>query len=105
MTSTNVSVPGTATPYLIVSSDSHAGPSLKNALRPYCPAKYLDEFDDFAHMPSNARGAPGTRGRDWSKPRAVRFCSRHAPRPSAAQARPIRARDFVTWTPPASPPK
>ena len=31
---------------LIVSSDSHAGPSLKRDLRPFCPKKYLDEFDE-----------------------------------------------------------
>lgn len=32
---------------LIISSDSHAGPSLEKSLRPYCPTKYLDAFDDF----------------------------------------------------------
>jgi predicted TIM-barrel fold metal-dependent hydrolase len=37
-----------AEPILIVSSDSHAGPSLTRDLRPFCPARYLDEFDDFA---------------------------------------------------------
>lgn len=34
-------------PYLIVSGDSHAGPSLKSQLRDYCPKKYLDRFDEF----------------------------------------------------------
>jgi predicted TIM-barrel fold metal-dependent hydrolase len=34
--------------YLIVSSDSHAGPSLEKSLRPYCPKEYLDDFNDFA---------------------------------------------------------
>jgi predicted TIM-barrel fold metal-dependent hydrolase len=48
MTSTDASVAGAETAYLIVSSDSHAGPSLKNDLRPYCPAKYVDALDDFA---------------------------------------------------------
>jgi predicted TIM-barrel fold metal-dependent hydrolase len=33
--------------YLIVSSDSHAGPSPEKYLRPYCPEKFLPEFDDF----------------------------------------------------------
>jgi predicted TIM-barrel fold metal-dependent hydrolase len=34
--------------YLVVSSDSHAGPSLERDLRQYCPASYLQDFDDFA---------------------------------------------------------
>jgi predicted TIM-barrel fold metal-dependent hydrolase len=34
-------------PYLVISADSHASPSLEHALRPYCPAKYLQQFDDF----------------------------------------------------------
>jgi predicted TIM-barrel fold metal-dependent hydrolase len=34
-------------PYLVVSTDSHAGPSLEHHLRPYCPAHCLPEFDDF----------------------------------------------------------
>ncbi len=38
---------GTDEPYLIVSSDSHAGPSLEHQLREYCPAAYLERFDDF----------------------------------------------------------
>jgi len=33
--------------YLIVSSDSHAGPNPEKYLRPYCPEQYLPEFDDF----------------------------------------------------------
>jgi predicted TIM-barrel fold metal-dependent hydrolase len=33
--------------YLVVSSDSHAGPSLEHSLRPYCPKEYLREFDEF----------------------------------------------------------
>ena len=35
-------------PYLVVSGDSHAGPSLEQDLRPYCPKKYLAQFDAFA---------------------------------------------------------
>src|SRR5579862_9373266 len=31
----------------IVSGDSHVGPRLKEDLRPYCPKKYLEEFDRF----------------------------------------------------------
>ncbi len=37
-------------PYLIVSGDSHAGPSLEHQLRPYCPQRYLDQFDDFVAL-------------------------------------------------------
>jgi hypothetical protein len=33
--------------YLIVSSDSHAGPNPEKYLRPYCPEQYLPEFDDY----------------------------------------------------------
>ena len=35
------------TPYLVISSDSHAGPSLERSLRPYCPPEYLEPFDAF----------------------------------------------------------
>jgi predicted TIM-barrel fold metal-dependent hydrolase len=34
--------------YLIVSADSHVGPSLARDLRPYCPRDTLDDFDAFA---------------------------------------------------------
>ena len=33
-------------PYIVVSTDSHAGPRMETQLRPYCPAKYLDVFDE-----------------------------------------------------------
>lgn len=33
--------------YLIVSTDSHVGPLMKEQLRDYCPPKYLEEFDDY----------------------------------------------------------
>jgi predicted TIM-barrel fold metal-dependent hydrolase len=35
-------------PYLIVSCDSHAGPSLTRTLRSYCPTKHLADFDEYA---------------------------------------------------------
>lgn len=35
-------------PYVVVSTDGHAGPFLKRDLRPYCPAEHLDDFDAFA---------------------------------------------------------
>ncbi len=34
-------------PYLVVSGDSHAGPSLERTLRAYCPPRYLTDFDVF----------------------------------------------------------
>jgi predicted TIM-barrel fold metal-dependent hydrolase len=34
--------------YLIVSADSHAGPSLERQLRDYCPKEYLPQFDEYA---------------------------------------------------------
>lgn len=37
-----------ARPYLIVSSDAHAGPSLESELRPYCPPRHLEDFDAYA---------------------------------------------------------
>src|SRR5262245_28779104 len=33
-------------PAIIVSCDSHVGPKLVEQLRPYCPKKYLEQFDD-----------------------------------------------------------
>ena len=33
---------------VVASCDSHVGPLLKEQLRPYCPKRYLDQFDDFA---------------------------------------------------------
>lgn len=38
---------GSSRPYLIVSGDSHAGPSLEQQLRRYCPKGYLEQFDEF----------------------------------------------------------
>jgi len=32
----------------VVSSDTHIGPLLDKQLRPYCPQKYLDAFDEYA---------------------------------------------------------
>jgi predicted TIM-barrel fold metal-dependent hydrolase len=33
--------------YIVVSSDSHVGPSVKDQLRGYCESRYLDDFDRF----------------------------------------------------------
>jgi predicted TIM-barrel fold metal-dependent hydrolase len=38
----------TNVPVVVASCDSHVGPLLNEQLRPYCPKKYLDAFDDFA---------------------------------------------------------
>jgi predicted TIM-barrel fold metal-dependent hydrolase len=35
-------------PLVIGSCDSHVGPRLTEDLRPFCPAAYLDQFDEFA---------------------------------------------------------
>jgi predicted TIM-barrel fold metal-dependent hydrolase len=32
---------------LVISGDSHCGPSLEHQLRTYCPNEYLDDFDEF----------------------------------------------------------
>jgi predicted TIM-barrel fold metal-dependent hydrolase len=37
-------------PYTVVSCDTHAGPSLRHALRPYCPQKYLPDFDAYTKV-------------------------------------------------------
>jgi predicted TIM-barrel fold metal-dependent hydrolase len=41
-------MPALDRPAVIVSCDSHVGPKLVEHLRPYCPAKYLDAFDEDA---------------------------------------------------------
>src|SRR4051812_48687574 len=33
---------------VVVSADTHIGPLLQEQLRPYCPQKYLGQFDEFA---------------------------------------------------------
>jgi len=33
-------------PAVVVSCDSHVGPKLVEHLRPYCPKKYLEAFDE-----------------------------------------------------------
>jgi predicted TIM-barrel fold metal-dependent hydrolase len=42
---------------VIVSSDSHIGPRLKEDLRGYCPKKYLGAFDDFSSKDEAYRAA------------------------------------------------
>src|SRR5438105_13574508 len=33
---------------VVVSADTHIGPLLQEQLRPYCPQKYIAQFDEFA---------------------------------------------------------
>jgi predicted TIM-barrel fold metal-dependent hydrolase len=44
------------TPYTVVSCDTHAGPSLEGVLRPYCPERYLGDFDEYAKVQRNFLG-------------------------------------------------
>jgi predicted TIM-barrel fold metal-dependent hydrolase len=44
---TRSTVVGSSVPVIAVTADSHIGPRIKEDLRPYCPAAYLDEFDAF----------------------------------------------------------
>ncbi|HWE68166.1 MAG TPA: amidohydrolase family protein [Acidimicrobiales bacterium] len=37
-------------PYVVVSTDSHAGPNPERYLRPYCPEQYLAEFDEYCRL-------------------------------------------------------
>ena len=40
--------------YVVVSTDSHVGPSVKGQLRQYCESRHLDDFDRFvAEMESH----------------------------------------------------
>lgn len=53
--------------YIVVSIDSHVGPSVNEQLRPYCEAKYLDDFDRFvAEMESH--GLLSWRSSEASRP-------------------------------------
>ena len=47
-------------PLVVVSSDTHAGPLLTEQLRPYCPARYLDDFDAFVARRDSDRAALAT---------------------------------------------
>jgi predicted TIM-barrel fold metal-dependent hydrolase len=48
--------------YMLVSVDSHVGPSVSKHLREYCEAKYLDAFDEDIHK--NTTHIESNRGRD-----------------------------------------
>lgn len=46
-------------PLVVVSADTHVGPRLTEDLRPYCPSRYLDDFDRFAAVNNAASAAMG----------------------------------------------
>ena len=53
------STDGYGDPYVVVSCDAHAGPSIERSLRPYCPKQYpLEEFDDFTARRATWRSDP-----------------------------------------------
>ena len=61
--------------YVVVSIDSHVGPSVRDQLRDYCEAKYLDDFDRFVtQMESQGllhwrSSEAGSRGKEsWESP-------------------------------------
>src|SRR2546421_236045 len=41
---------------VVVSAAPHIGPLLQEQLRPYCPQRYLERFDDFAGQAKAAMG-------------------------------------------------
>ncbi len=49
-TTANRAPAGAGSPYLVVSGDSHAGPSLERQLRPYCPEAHRQDFDAFVEL-------------------------------------------------------
>ena len=69
----------TSTPLAVVSADSHIGPRLVEDLRPYCPKRYLERFDEFVRM----HGA----GRSGGMESALRTQRPAAARQSEANAR------------------
>jgi predicted TIM-barrel fold metal-dependent hydrolase len=50
---TNGAAVNGSTRMIVVSGDSHVGPRLTEDLRPYCPQKYLDEYDRFTAANAN----------------------------------------------------
>ncbi len=48
---------GSGRRYLIVSADSHVGPSLRHQLRDYCEAKHLEAFDGYVAAREHAGNA------------------------------------------------
>jgi predicted TIM-barrel fold metal-dependent hydrolase len=47
MTADRSALDGRTDRFLVVSTDSHAGPSMERQLRPYCPSRHLAQFDEF----------------------------------------------------------
>src|SRR5437868_4372851 len=42
---------------VVITCDSHSGPLLKEHMRQYCPAKYLQQFDEFAEQATSLSAA------------------------------------------------
>src|SRR5437763_16895698 len=55
-------------PIVVVTSDSHIGPRPED-LRPYCPAAYLKDFDQYFDAAPTVRVADTPRQSDGTKPR------------------------------------
>lgn len=47
-------------PVVVISNDTHIGPRLDEDLRPYCPARHLDEFDRFVAATAADKDAAAT---------------------------------------------
>jgi predicted TIM-barrel fold metal-dependent hydrolase len=45
-------------PLVVVTTDSHIGPRLREDLRPYCPKKYLEEYDAYIELCAPASSDP-----------------------------------------------
>jgi len=56
--------------YVVVSGDSHVGPSLEKQLRDFCPPQYIDQFDEFART-RKGDGALEARMTDFATPAAL----------------------------------
>ncbi len=70
--------PQAADRVLVVSGDSHAGPSLRGQLRAYCPAEHLGDFDDYAtsiEAVANKGDATNTLGHNRGRLTMTRECA------------------------------
>jgi predicted TIM-barrel fold metal-dependent hydrolase len=58
------------TPQVVVTVDTHIGPRLREDLRPYCPNRHLEAFDEFGAAQEAARRDPKrTVPPSWADPR------------------------------------
>ena len=68
----NTGVVETSTPLAVVSADSHIGPRLVEDLRPYCPKRYVERFDEFVGRHRAARAGGMERALRTQRPAAAR---------------------------------